>query len=358
METSGDPSTITSQIDTQPHGVADRRPRCWRPSACGRWSASCSQSRSRTSPASLGRVPALHWLGAVGGAALAYAALAGYDRIALIHLGKKISWPFIAIASFVAYALSHNIGAALISGAVVRYRDYSTKGLSAAEVGVLVALCAFTFVLGVVILGGILLCHRAPPRAALRAHSGMAGACRRHRDAARRDRATGSARSCTSSRWSSGASRSSIRSRRSCSASSSSARWNSSARRRSSISACRSRATPATSSCSASSSPRSRWRSSRMRRAASACWSSSSSPGFTDVPPADVLAALIVFRLFYLVIPLAISFVVVLLFERQQTDGEPAGRRLQAHPPARRSRSLRSRCRSRRGRRSGARGWR
>lgn len=106
---------------------------------------------------SLSHVPALHWAGAVCGAALAYAALAGYDRIALIHIGRKISWPFIAVASFVAYALSHNIGAAILSGAVVRYRIYSTKGLSAAEVGVLVAVCAFTFILGVVILGGLLL---------------------------------------------------------------------------------------------------------------------------------------------------------------------------------------------------------
>jgi uncharacterized membrane protein YbhN (UPF0104 family) len=35
-----------------------------------------------------------------------------------------------------------------------------------------------------------------------------------------------------------------------------------------------------------------------------------------DIPKADVLAALIVFRLFYLLIPFAISLVVVLLFER------------------------------------------
>jgi uncharacterized membrane protein YbhN (UPF0104 family) len=106
--------------------------------------------------ASLGRVSPLHWAGALGGAALAYGALAGYDRIALQHLGYHLSWPFIALASFVSYALSHNIGAALLSGAVVRYRIYSTKGLSMAEVGVLVGFCAFTFVLGITILGGIL----------------------------------------------------------------------------------------------------------------------------------------------------------------------------------------------------------
>lgn len=107
--------------------------------------------------ASLGRVPPLHWFGAFMGAVVAYGALAGYDRIALQHLGHHLPWPFIAITSFVAYALSHNIGAAVVSGAVIRYRAYSTRGLSAAEVGVLVALCAFTFGLGLVILGGILL---------------------------------------------------------------------------------------------------------------------------------------------------------------------------------------------------------
>ncbi len=66
--------------------------------------------------------------------------------------GRSSRW-----ASFVSYALSHNIGAAVLSGAVVRYRIYSTKGLSVGEIGVLVAFCAFTFGLGVTILGGILL---------------------------------------------------------------------------------------------------------------------------------------------------------------------------------------------------------
>jgi uncharacterized membrane protein YbhN (UPF0104 family) len=106
---------------------------------------------------SLRHVSAMHWLGAVGGVALAYSSLAGYDRIALQHINRHLSWPFIALASFVSYALSHNIGAAVLSGAVVRYRIYSTKGLSVGEIGVLVGFCAFTFSLGVTILGGFLL---------------------------------------------------------------------------------------------------------------------------------------------------------------------------------------------------------
>ncbi len=76
---------------------------------------------------------------------VAYAALAWYDRIALLHLGKKgISWLYISVCSFVTYAIGHNIGASIFSGGLVRYRAYSAKGLTAAEVAVLVALTSFT----------------------------------------------------------------------------------------------------------------------------------------------------------------------------------------------------------------------
>ena len=92
---------------------------------------------------------------------VAYAALAWYDRIALIHLGKQkgISWIYIAGCSFVTYALSHNIGASVFSGGMVRYRAYTAKGLTAAEVAVLVALCSFTFAFGTIILMGLVLIY-------------------------------------------------------------------------------------------------------------------------------------------------------------------------------------------------------
>ncbi len=104
---------------------------------------------------SIRHVPPLRWFGAFVAAGFAYTALAWYDRIALQYLHKHLSWPFIAVASFTSYALSHNIGASVFSGAVVRYRAYSVKGLTAAEVGVLVAMTAFTFGLGVIIISGI-----------------------------------------------------------------------------------------------------------------------------------------------------------------------------------------------------------
>ena len=106
-------------------------------------------------------IPASHYGLAVLATMLAYAALAFYDRIALQHLGvTSISWRFIAACSFTTYALSHNIGASVVSGAMVRYRGYTSKGLTTAQIAVLVAITSLTFLLGEVLVGGVALVLR------------------------------------------------------------------------------------------------------------------------------------------------------------------------------------------------------
>jgi len=111
-----------------------------------------------------GRLAALswhHWVLAGFFTLVAYAALAGYDRIALRHLEQHhISWAFITLCSFTTYALSHFIGASAFSGALVRYRAYSSKGLSGGEIALLVAFCSFTFILGTLLLMGLVLTIR------------------------------------------------------------------------------------------------------------------------------------------------------------------------------------------------------
>ncbi|WP_363348190.1 lysylphosphatidylglycerol synthase domain-containing protein [Methylocystis echinoides] len=110
--------------------------------------------------ANLKAIPTTDYFFAFLSTLVAYAALAWYDRIALLHLGvKHISWMFISMCSFTTYALSHNIGASVFSGAMVRYRAYSTKGLSATQVAALVVLCSYTFAFGNVLLGGLLLTY-------------------------------------------------------------------------------------------------------------------------------------------------------------------------------------------------------
>ena len=108
---------------------------------------------------SIGNVSKASYVLAALSALLAYAALAWYDRIALLHLNRQneISWPFVASCSFVTYALGHNIGASVLSGGLVRLRAYGSCGLSAAEVAILVALCSFTFAYGTVLLTGFVL---------------------------------------------------------------------------------------------------------------------------------------------------------------------------------------------------------
>lgn len=106
---------------------------------------------------SLTAISARHWFLSIASTILAYAALAGYDHLALLHLRRRVGWLYMTVCSFTTYALSHNIGASVFSGSVVRYRAYSAKGLSAGEVGVLVAFCSFTFALGTLMLTGIVL---------------------------------------------------------------------------------------------------------------------------------------------------------------------------------------------------------
>jgi uncharacterized membrane protein YbhN (UPF0104 family) len=107
--------------------------------------------------ASVNAIPVSGWVLASLATLVAYAALAAYDHLALEHLGHRISLWFITITSFTTYALSHTIGASVFSGALVRYRAYTSKGLTGSEVGVLVAFCSFTFALGTVMLFGLVL---------------------------------------------------------------------------------------------------------------------------------------------------------------------------------------------------------
>ena len=53
---------------------------------------------------------------------LSYGILTFYDRLGTIYAGHKVSYGRVAFASFCAYALSHNLGFAAVSGAAVRYR--------------------------------------------------------------------------------------------------------------------------------------------------------------------------------------------------------------------------------------------
>ena len=82
-----------------------------------------------------------------------YAALVGYDLLALSYIGRPVGWRDIVAASFISNALANNLGNILLTGAAVRYWIYGSIGLSALQTTRVVAFCSLGFWLGVLFLG-------------------------------------------------------------------------------------------------------------------------------------------------------------------------------------------------------------
>jgi len=93
------------------------------------------------------------WQGA-GLTVAAYLVLAAYDWLGARYAGRPSSWGRALIASFCGYALAHNLGFAAVSGAAVRYRLYSAWGYSTLEIGKVIGFTSLTFGLGGMALGG------------------------------------------------------------------------------------------------------------------------------------------------------------------------------------------------------------
>jgi phosphatidylglycerol lysyltransferase len=111
--------------------------------------------RWRDLEAELRGLPATRlWL-ALALTALNYIALTGYDFLAFSYIGMKLRRRQIAGASFVAYAISHNVGFAMLSGASVRYRFYSRWGVTAEDLSRIIFSYSITFWLGLCALGGL-----------------------------------------------------------------------------------------------------------------------------------------------------------------------------------------------------------
>lgn len=92
---------------------------------------------------------------------LNYAILVGYDWLALVGIGKKLSLSKVTLVSFVGQAVSYNFGA-LLGGSTVRFRFYSSWGFAPMEFVRLVLMLAITFWVGALgLVGAIFLI--APP---------------------------------------------------------------------------------------------------------------------------------------------------------------------------------------------------
>lgn len=94
---------------------------------------------------------------AAGFTLLAYVILTAYDRLGSVYAGHPVSYLRTSLASFVAYSLANNLGFATVSGAAVRYRFYAAWGLPPVAIAKVVAFTSLTFGLGGFALGGAIL---------------------------------------------------------------------------------------------------------------------------------------------------------------------------------------------------------
>ena len=99
--------------------------------------------------------PPLQLLAAAILVAMNYAVMTGYDFIAFSYIGRKMPRWRVAIASFIAYSISNNIGFSVLSGTSVRYRFYSRWGITVEELSRIVFSNTVTFWLGLMALGGL-----------------------------------------------------------------------------------------------------------------------------------------------------------------------------------------------------------
>ena len=82
-----------------------------------------------------------------------YAALIGYDWSALRYLGKKLPFPVIVTGGFLGYALGNTVGAGPVTGGAVRYRIYSSLGLTGYDIAAIAVFGSVAFGLGAMIVG-------------------------------------------------------------------------------------------------------------------------------------------------------------------------------------------------------------
>jgi uncharacterized membrane protein YbhN (UPF0104 family) len=81
--------------------------------------------------------------------AAGYFTLTFYDLFALRTIGRpEVPYWTAALAGFTSYSVGHNVGASVFTGGAVRYRIYSSWGLSAVEVAKICFVAGLTFWLG------------------------------------------------------------------------------------------------------------------------------------------------------------------------------------------------------------------
>lgn len=100
-----------------------------------------------------------------------------YDALGLRTVGARVPYHQTALASFVSYAISHNLGFSAFTGAPFRFRIYRRHDVKPLQIAGVIAFCGVSFWLGFMSFGGTALAFNAAflsgvtpvPKMALRA---------------------------------------------------------------------------------------------------------------------------------------------------------------------------------------------
>ena len=84
----------------------------------------------------------------------AYAVLVTYDILALRYIKHDLPAPRVAFISFIAFSFSNALGFPVLLGGGLRYRLYNAAGLSSADIALTIAFNTVTFWLGVLAVAG------------------------------------------------------------------------------------------------------------------------------------------------------------------------------------------------------------
>ncbi len=105
---------------------------------------------------SFSAVPVSNLLGAIALMSLNYVIMTGYDYLGIIYVRQALPYSKTALVGLICSGISNNVGFAVLSSGMIRYRFYSTWGLSVIDVAQVSGFCDLTFCLGMFATGAII----------------------------------------------------------------------------------------------------------------------------------------------------------------------------------------------------------
>lgn len=84
-----------------------------------------------------------------------FLSLSGFDALAVRYTRKALPYPKILLVSFTSLSIGHVLGLAALSSGAVRYRFYTRWGLSRGDVGRIIVFCGVTVALGIMTSAGL-----------------------------------------------------------------------------------------------------------------------------------------------------------------------------------------------------------